>query len=81
MTSRLSVTKVHRTLTWGNGQQAHSPEVFLQQVVPPGHMVCPSQFSFPTLIVKGESFFIQEIEGTKPKGSLQVWAFRLHVVS
>lgn len=69
------------TLTWGRGQQAHSPVSFLQQVVPPGHIVCLSHFSSCTSEVRAETFSTQRRGGRNPDGSSQVSASRLQTVS
>lgn len=76
-TSALTVKK--KILTWGKGQQAHCPEFFLQQVVPPGHMVSLSHFSSWTSEDTVGTFSIQG-RGEKPNGSSQVSATRLHTV-
>lgn len=71
---------VMKALTWGRGQQAHCPESFLQQVVPPGHIVCLSHFSSFVCEVRADSFSTQRTDGRKPSGSSQVSASRLQTL-
>ncbi len=73
-------TSVKRTLTWGKGQQAHSPKSVLQQVVPPGHIVCLSHFSSCSSELRAGTFSTQRREGRKPNGSSQLSASRLQTV-
>lgn len=64
-------------LTWGKGQQAHTPESFLQQVVPPGHIVCLSHFSSWTSDVRAGTFSTQGRDGRRADGWSQLSASRL----